>query len=132
MMTRPRTPSRPMADAPKVVPEPTPAEEMAFTRERVGALVVDALILTDEGPTLDLDLLTRFLTQQAVPYRVMNREMMAAELSIVREEQNTQLARMAGSIVEQYKAESPGRLDALRAREKQILDQLWPINERKA
>ncbi|HEX7246401.1 MAG TPA: hypothetical protein VF245_12650 [Solirubrobacterales bacterium] len=111
-----------MAEEPKAPPEPSPEEQRAIMLEKIREVLRYAVEETEDGPVLDLDLLCRLLNQRAVPYRLMNRELMAGELGIVRAEQDTQKVRADGG-----DEEAQRRLDALLAREKQILDLLWPI-----
>lgn len=111
-----------MAEEPQAPPEPTPEEERAIVLEKIREVLRYSVVDTDEGPALDLDLLTRLLMQRAVPYKLMNRELMAGELAIVRGEQDTQKVR-----ADQGDEEAQRRLDVLLGRERQILDLLWPL-----
>lgn len=112
-----------MADEPQEAPQPTPAEERAIVLEKIREVLRYAVVDTEDGPALDLDQLARLLMQRAVPYKLLNRELMAGELGIVRAEQDTQKVRADGG-----DEEAKARLDVLLGRERQILDLLWPLS----
>lgn len=113
---------------------PTPEEERAIVLEKIREVLRYALADTEDGPVLDLDLLTRLLIQRAVPYRVLNRELTWAELQVVRDELHTQRTRAevrrradnANAADADLAEVAQRRVDALERREDQILDQLWP------
>lgn len=113
--------------------EVTPEEERAITLEKIREVLRYALADTEDGPVLDLDLLTRLLIQRAVPYRVLNRELTWAELQVVRDELHTQRTRASAKVEEgdgsaEACALAQRRVDALERREDQILEQLWPLS----
>jgi len=114
-----------MAEEQQVEPEVTPEEARAIVLEKIREVLRYSLVETEDGPALDLDLLTRLLTQRAVPYRLLNRELSWAELQIVREEQHVQRARAENADGEVAEL-AQRRVDALERREHQIIDQLWP------
>lgn len=116
-----------MAEEEKTAPEPTPAEERAIALEKIREVLRYAVVDTEDGPQLDLDQLCRLLNQRAVGYRVLNRELMAGELGIVRAEQDTQRVRSEKAEREEDRVEAASRLGVLEARERHILDLLWPL-----
>lgn len=118
-----------MAEEPQQQEELSPEEERAIMLEKIREVLRYALADTEDGPVLDLDLLTRLLIQRAVPYRVLNRELTWAELQVVRDELHTQRARADNSNTTADLAEvAQRRVDALERREDQILEQLWPLS----
>lgn len=108
--------------------EVTPAQEVEQVREKVTALVADAIIYTDAGTFVDLDLFTQMLMQRAIPYRDLNRPVLFGELQVVREEHSAQKTKAENVKDLAVANECYARSTALERREKQILDQLWPIS----
>lgn len=117
-----------MSEEPKAAEsEVTPEEARAIVLAKINEVLRYCLVEGEDGPTLDLDQLTRLLIQRAVPYRVLNRELTWTELQIVRDELHVQRARLNGDQgTERWRERAAERVTALEAREGQILDQLWP------
>jgi hypothetical protein len=106
----------------------SPGEEFADVREKIVRIVSDAIIVGDDGPFLDLELFTRMLLHRAIPYRDLNRVLLFSELQVVRDEQHVQQVKAENERLEpNLRDEADNRLHVLQTRERQILDQLWPL-----
>lgn len=114
----------------EATPEETPAEEFERKAQLIQRLAADATISTEDGPILDFDLLMKMLVTRAIGFRVLNRDALLGELHFIRDEHHTQQVRgdPAGDAAASEKLEARKRVTALEAREKLILDQLWPID----
>jgi len=117
-----------MANNAPPVPELSPAEEVAELLERLTPLVRDSIVYTPDGPLLDLDFLTRLLVARGIDYKDVNRTALFTELSIVREEDHAQHVKAENEIDGVKRREFEQRCRVLKRREKEILDQLWPIS----
>jgi hypothetical protein len=113
---------------PAPAPELSPAEEAVALLERLAPLIRDSIVYTPDGPLLDLDFLTRLLVARGIDYKDVNRTALFTELTIVREEHHSQRVKSENEINGVKRQEYDQRRRVLKRREKEILDQLWPIS----
>jgi hypothetical protein len=109
-------------------PELSAAEEAAELLEKLTPLIRDAITYTPDGPLLDLDFLTRLLVARDIKYVDVNRTALFTELAIVREEHHAQRVKSENERDGLKRQEFDQRRRVLKRREKEILDQLWPIS----
>lgn len=104
-------------------------DSAAELHEKLKPLVGDAILHSERGAVLDLDLFTRMMANRAIPFNILDRDAVLNELLILRDEVEIQetIAENSRPTDGLPVEEAEARLGGLRAREKQILDLLWPV-----
>lgn len=108
-------------------PPPTPEEQWAVNLEKIREILRYCRAETEEGIVFDFEQFAKLLTKRAIPFKVLNRDLAVGELHFIRDEQHVQKTRAENAERDDVKVEATARLGSLEAREKLILDQLYPI-----